>query len=103
MKLSSMKQVGGGRSAKRLPGLPGTSQDVSAVWATSVTDAMTFVREGCAITAAGAGGALVVWKGDDGQWRCEFMQHQRTTAFETFKHIAAVAEWLKEWWPQMKR
>lgn len=103
MKALKLEPVAEGRCAKRLVGLPGTSRELSGVWVSSVSEAVSFIREGCAVIASGDGGAIVVWKGDDGQWRCEFAVHQRAKAFDTFKHVAAVAAWLKEWWPKLKR
>lgn len=87
-----------------LIGLPGVRRKkVRAYAITSVTQAVRYLRERQAITAANDEGALVVHLDDAGVWRCEFMRYLRTINASQFKHIAVVAQWLKEWMPQMKR
>ena len=83
-----------------LRGLPGVKQvRTRAVFVTSVTMGMEFVREGLAITCSGDEGALNVWKDDDGTWRCERHRFKLVASEAKFKYIAAVAQWLKDNFP----
>lgn len=91
------------REQTELRDLPYTVNDVYAYRVSSVTDAMAFIRFGHAIAAAGDDGALCVWKDDRGEWVCHFMRFMSVKSRKTFKHIAPIAEWLKEWWPKMRR
>jgi|GEM_PF-1100940 len=91
-------------NTRTLAGLPGVAaEETQAVDVTSPSDASQFMRKGMAVTAAGDSGAVVVWKGDDGKWRCEFMRFLRTIDQRKFTAMAAAWQWLKEWWPQMRK
>lgn len=83
--------------------LPDTTGDVQAVMVGSVTEAAKYLRQQMAVTAAGLTGALNVWRDDNGEWRCEFMRNLVTVERANFAHVAAVVQWLKEWWPSVGR
>lgn len=87
----------------RLVGLPGTTGDVSGVRVGSVTAAVRELRAGEAVFAAGDDGAITVWKDDAGMLRCEFSRRMWTVDAKSFKYLAAVHQWLKDWWPKMRR
>jgi hypothetical protein len=86
----------------QLVGLPGVSREkTEAAFVRSVTAASKELRAGNAITSAGDCGAVNVWKDDEGMWRCEFHRFMVTIDSKTFKYLAAVCEWLREWMPRM--
>ena len=82
-----------------LRGLPGTSGDVEAVSVGSRTAAITALRRGQAVTAAGDHGALNVWTNGDGHWCCEFMRRQQKVDAKKYAYMAAVDAWLRRWFP----
>ncbi len=87
-----------------LTGLPGVRRKkVKAVGATSVTDAMKWLRAGQIITAASDEGAINVHQNDEGLYHCQFMRYCRTVAETKFTHLGAVQQWLKDWWAKMER
>lgn len=87
-----------------LVGLAGVSSDsVEAIHVTSRTSALKHLRGGArAVTAAGDNGALNVWIDEDGMYRCSFHRFLSTKNHGTWKYLASVDAWLREWWPRMK-
>lgn len=84
-----------------VPGVKGG--EISAVSVRSVSDCDQFLRAGMPVTAAGDKGSILVWRTDDRTWWCEFMVNRQTIDARTWKSIAAVSAWIKEWWPRMER
>jgi len=83
-----------------LPGVEGGT--LRAITVSSRTNAMEMLRLGAAaITRADDTGALVVYRDDEDMFRCEFMRHRRTVNLGRYKYLAAVDEWLRQWWPEM--
>jgi hypothetical protein len=88
-----------------LVGIEGVSAgEVEAVCVRSRTAAIQELRAGApAIIAAGDEGSLVVWVDDDGKYRCEFDRFLAAIDQKKFRHLAAVDQWLREWFPKMHR
>lgn len=85
-----------------LVGVPGVTGDVHPVCATSRTNAIEWLRAGEPISAASDNGCLDVVKDDDGLWLCIFQRRMVTLGMQRFKHLAAVDQWLREWWPKLR-
>lgn len=94
------------RKPKRLVTLTGLEgvrrKSVRSVAVYSVSEAIDFLRDGRVITASGDDGAINVWKLDNGKWRCEFCRYRSTVASNDYQYLAAVAQWLKDQWPNMQ-
>lgn len=90
-------------STLTMRGLPGTNGGgIQAVCIRSVAHASKMLRMGKAVTTAGDGMALAIWKGDDGLWYCESMRSRKTLDMKEFVHLAAAIQWLKTWLPRVK-
>lgn len=86
-----------------LSGVPGSGGAIHVVNVRSVSDAIQFLRAGLPVGAVGDAGALMIWRDKAGLWHCEFYQHQQNVNEFIAKYLAGVCEWLKEWWPEMRR
>lgn len=84
-----------------LPGIP--KREAQAVNVRSVTDAIRRLRDGHFITTAGSSGALTVWNDSDAMYRCEFDVQGVPQSEKSFEYLAAVHQWLKDWWPRLGR
>ena len=87
----------------QLVGLPGVkAKAIDSPSVSTRTAAIREIKRGArAITAAGDDGAINVWKDDDGMWRCEFQRYKSTLDSKTYRYLAAVDQWLKEWMPKL--
>lgn len=83
-----------------LPGRPGITK---AEGVSSRTAAINALRSGNAVTASGDDGAINVYRDNAGEFRCIFCQFRVRIKSETFRHLAAVDEWLREWFPKLGR
>lgn len=88
-----------------LTGLPGTSEPTREVAsARSVSHAVELLRSGWnGISQARDCGSVTVWLDDNGMWRCEFCSFRIAENESKFVHLAAVYQWLKDWWPKMSK
>lgn len=83
--------------------LPGRGGSTSAMCVTSVTDAMKCIRKAPAITASGDAGAMNVYRQKSGVLRCQFMRFLITHDDAEVESMSQLREWLKKWWPELKR
>lgn len=103
MAAATKKQSTKGRTWHKLVDVPGVSGgEVKAYAAKSPNDALFFITDSKAVTAAGDNGALNVWRDDSGQWRCEFHRRLCTINSITTKSVRRVMAWMREWWPRME-
>lgn len=83
-----------------LPGVEGGRIDDAPFFKT-ITEGLRLLVTKRAITAAGDRGAVTVWRGDDGKYRCSFCRHRMDLAFGMYETKKEVAEWLKVWFPEI--
>lgn len=84
-----------------LSGLLARPGMVNAAWCRSrweALEAISTLNEE-AITASGPNGAMNVWFGTDGLWRCEFMRNLQTINTAEFKRVDRARGWIRKWWP----
>jgi hypothetical protein len=55
-----------------------------------------------AATAAGAHGAINVWKDDCGNIRCDAMRYRISVETQTYETIEDAVEWVKRWLKKIK-
>lgn len=85
-----------------LRGIPGIKKGVvKCELVRSITAVMRTVKPGLAAGAAGENGAIGVWMGDDGDYRCNFCRRLQVLSQGSFAQKSKLRAWLREWWPQM--
>lgn len=84
--------------------LPGAAaEEIRGMVATSPSHAEQLLRFCPAIIAAGDDGCLTVWHHIGGYFVCDFGQYRRSVERERFKHLGAVAIWIRNTWPKLGR
>jgi len=81
-----------------VPGVKGGK--LKGPMAKSVSGFMLALRKYRACSDAGDYGGVMVWRDDDGAYRCHFMRFQASLEQQLFKTKAQVRAWLVEWLPR---
>ncbi|WP_205195290.1 MULTISPECIES: hypothetical protein [unclassified Burkholderia] len=82
-----------------LPGVAGKIDNVP--FCNSPAHAIRLLREHRACTGAGAHGAVLVYRADDGTWNCIFNRHLITLEHSVHDTKKAIREWLDAWYPKV--
>ncbi len=76
-------------------------KETRGVVATSVTDAMYWLRRGRAVTSAGDRGTITAWRDDAGVIRCHFCQFRQVVDSIETRWLNAAHTWLRGSWSKM--
>jgi hypothetical protein len=86
------------------PDIPGVKGGrLKGPMASTVTGFMTALQKYRACSDAGDHGSVMVYRDDDGNFRCMFCVWQMARERQTFKTKAQVRAWLKEWLPVQRQ
>lgn len=87
----------------QLIGLTGVKGRLLCQHVVSIEHAMRRIQKRRAVTAAGATGALNVWRDDGRRLRSCFCQYQQTVNEAEHADLESLRAWLDQWWPKLSR
>lgn len=82
--------------------VPGVKGTLTGIMANSPSGILTALKTYRAVSDAGDHGSVMVYRDDDGQYRCLFMVWGMTREQKICSSQREVREWLKEWMPHQR-
>lgn len=83
--------------------VPGVKGSLTGVMASSVSGILTALKTYRAVSDAGDHGSIMVYRDDEGKYRCLFMVWGHTQEEKICKAQREVRTWLKEWMPKQRQ
>lgn len=80
-----------------LVGLSNTRKRRRCKMIRSASQAVRYLRQRIAVTAAGSNGAISVWDDREGNYRAEAMAYRITIEAKVFTNLKATAIWITAW------
>lgn len=83
--------------------VPGVKGTLTGIMASSASGILTALRTYRAVSDAGDHGSIMVYRDDEGQYRCLYMVLGVTREQLICKTQREVRVWLKEWMPRQRQ
>jgi hypothetical protein len=83
--------------------VPGVKGTLTGIMAGSISGILAALKTYRAVSDAGDHGSIMVYRDDEGAYRCLFMVWGRTHAQKICKTQREVRDWLKEWMPHQRQ
>lgn len=83
--------------------VPGVKGSLTGVMAGSASGILAALKTYRAVSDAGDHGSIMVYRDDEGSYRCLFMVWGQTREQKVCKTQRDVRAWLKEWLPAQRR
>ncbi|HXJ61326.1 MAG TPA: hypothetical protein VNU68_32180 [Verrucomicrobiae bacterium] len=83
--------------------VPGVKGTLTGIMASSVNGILTALKTYRAVSDAGDHGSIMVYRDDEGRYRCLFMVWGSTREQKICQTQREVREWLKKWMPAQRQ